>query len=112
MKLLRHILMVIALMAAVMPCCHADAHDLHSHGAQADAGLCASHACACHSCEETPCGDKLDMPQNLTVASASVVIPSSPIRLFIFTEAKPVTRQAPPKVTGILATLQTVQLLI
>lgn len=110
MKLLKHMLVVVALLVAAMPCCHADGHELHGHAAEA--GFCASHACSCHSCDETPCGDKPDMPQELTVVSASVAIPSASVRLFTFIESRPAIRQAPPAVNGVLATLQTVQLLI
>lgn len=112
MSVLKHILIMIALTVAAMPCCHADGHDLHAHDAETGADICASHTCACHSCDETACSEELDIPQVLTASAASAAIPSYRVRLFIFTERKPVARQIPPPAGGVLATLQTVQLLI
>ncbi|VGO21537.1 hypothetical protein [Pontiella sulfatireligans] len=112
MKLLKHILVVVALLFAAMPCVHARGHAEHAHDAATGAELCASHTCSCHSCDAAPCADAPEMPLQLTVASASASMPSSPIQLFIFTELKPVVRQIPPSVSGFLASLQTVQLLI
>jgi hypothetical protein len=112
MTWLKHILVVIALMVSAMPCCHAADHDTHGHDADAAAEICATHACACHSCDEIPCSDQLEVPQEMITASASVGIPARSIQLIVFSETKPVIRQVPLSVTGILASIQTVQLLI
>ena len=112
MKLLKHILVVVALMVAAIPCCHAAAHDVHGHEHDAESQICAVHHCTCHSCDEIPCSDEFEIPKELTVAAASVAIPPSSFLLFVFTDTKPAARQDPPSISGILAAIQTVQLLI
>lgn len=112
MKLLKHILIVVALMVAATPCCHAADHVQHDHGGDVAAEICASHACACHSCAETSCTEELEMPQDLAASTTPAVAPSSVVQLHIFTEPKPVSRRIPQLVAGILASIQTVQLLI
>ena len=112
MKFLKHILVVLALLVVAFPCCHAVGHDKHAHEADVPAEICATHACACHTCGDIPCDDELDIPQELTVASTSVIIPAFSVTLFIFAEIKPVIRQLPPSVNSTLAAIQTIQLLI
>ena len=109
---IKHILIIIALMVASMPCCQADDHDLHLHDAEAGADICESHDCSCHACDETACSDEFEMPQEMTVAATLPVTPFYSVQLFIFNEAKPVARQTPPTDGSVLATLQTIQLLI
>lgn len=108
----KHVVVIVALMVAAMPCCHADDHDLHVHDAGAKAEICASHTCSCHSCDETTCSDKLEMTPGLTTPSATVAAPLSVIELYILPEDKPVLKKATLPPPGVLATLQTVQLLI
>jgi hypothetical protein len=112
MTLFKHILVVVALLAAAMPCCHAVGHALPACDVGAEAGIAASHTCACHSCDEAVCHDDVDMPQELTTSSAAFEVPVTSLQLFIISETKPLKRLAPPTVSGILASLQTVQLLI
>jgi hypothetical protein len=109
---LKHILIMVALLIAAMPCCHAHEFELHDHGDTADAEICATHACSCHACDEIPCAEDLEMPQELTIASVAVATPPLSILLIVFSEQKPAVRQAPPPVAGVLASIQTVQLLI
>jgi len=106
MKLLKNILVVLALLAATMPCCHAAEHEAH-----ADVSI-AAIPCACHSCDESAHHDDLEMPQELTVSTSGISAPATPILLFVFSETKPLQRPTPSSVVGILASIQTVQLLI
>ena len=109
---LKHILIAVAVLIAAMPCCHAHEVDLHDHGDAAADEICAAHACSCHACDEIPCAEDLEMPQELTIASVVVAVPPPSILLFVFPEQQPAVRQAPPLVDGVLASLETVQLLI
>ncbi|VGO17624.1 hypothetical protein PDESU_06225 [Pontiella desulfatans] len=110
---LKHILVVIALLMAAMPCCHGHSHGMMAEAAGSESVITANHSCSCHSCEEAPCTDDLEMPQDLTLATALAATPASTtITLFTLYEIKPVVRQAPPSVRGVLATIQTVRLLI
>lgn len=112
MKLLKHILVVVGLVVAALPCSHAVGHDAHAHAPDASSEIQAPNPCHCHSCEDEPCGEAFAMPQELTVASAFFSVPVSSLQLFIFSETQPVARPIPPAVTGVLSALQTVQLLI
>ena len=111
MKFLKHILVVAALMLMVMPCTHAQDHDVHAHGEGSAPEICATHACSCHSCDTESCIEMLEV-QDLSVSLTSVEAPSSSILLMVFSETKPLTKRVPSSVPGILASLQTVQLLI
>lgn len=104
-------LVVIALLVAAMPCCHAADHDLHEHDADT-AEICAAHECACHACDEARCAAGLEMHQQPSVVSITVATPPSPFYIFVFKETRPVIRQASSPASGTLACLQTVQLLI
>lgn len=110
--MLKHILVIVALLTAMMPCCHALGHDAPVRDAGADSSLVASHTCACHSCDEVAHHDHIDMPQELTAPSAAFELPVTGLQLFILSETKPLKRLVPPPVAGMLAALQTVQLLI
>lgn len=112
MNRLKHILIMVALLIAAMPCCHAHELERHDHDGTADAEICAAEACSCHACDEIPCAEDLEMPQELSIASVAVAAPPPSILLIVFSEQKPVVRQAPPAVAGVLASIQTVQLLI
>ncbi|MEN7973095.1 MAG: hypothetical protein ABFR47_04595 [Verrucomicrobiota bacterium] len=111
MKFMKHILMV-ALFAAMVPCGHADMHHGHCH--DADVELCgiAEEPCACHSCEHQPCADKIKIPLDHSIGAIVIERPSTSVLCFIPPETKPVLRQSLPPVPGILASIQTVQLLI
>ncbi|MEN8254526.1 MAG: hypothetical protein ABFR33_03555 [Verrucomicrobiota bacterium] len=111
MKLLKPIL-VIALLAMLLPCSHAAMHHDHEHDAAME--LCAldTSPCECHSCEHQPCSDNVEIQLDRTPDSNTVEQPFSPDVLFTVPEPKPALRQTLPPVSGILASLQTVQLLI
>ncbi|WP_372808547.1 hypothetical protein [Pontiella sp.] len=109
---LRHILVMVALLVAAFPCCHAHEHELRAPDAHAPTELTATHHCCCHSCDATLCVEELEMPQDLTLPAATVASPPPAITLMVFTESKPATPQVPPLVCDALASLQTVQLLI
>ena len=112
MKGIKHILIMIALIVASMSCCQADDHDLHAHDAEAGAEICSSHDCSCHTCDETACSDVFEMPQRLVVSTAMLTAPTAAIELYVLSETKRPVQQVSPAVTGILASIQTVQLLI
>jgi hypothetical protein len=109
--LLKQIL-AIALLVAALPCCHALAHELHASEPVAAAELHAGHSCSCHSCEPASCGDETAMPQNRSAAPPAIALPSSFVQPFVLVEAKPARKRAPLLVVGVLASLQTVRLLI
>lgn len=108
----KHILIMGALLIAAIPCFHAHELERHDHGGTAEAEICAASACSCHACDEIPCTEDLEMPQELTIASAVVAVPPPSILLFVFSEQQPAVRQAPLLVAGVLASLENVQLLI
>jgi hypothetical protein len=108
---LKHILIACAVLLAAMPCCHSHQFELSDHGDTAETELCAAHTCSCHACDEIPCAEELEMPQELTLASAVVAAPPPAILLIVFSELKHAVRQVPPGVAGVLASIQTVQLL-
>jgi len=112
MKLMKHILVVVSLLAMVLPCVHAAAHDSHHH--EEGLALCeiAVAPCACHSCEQQPCTDKVEIQLDRTPVTTTIGQPSIPALLFVLPDTKPVLRKTSPSVSGVLATLRTVQLLI
>ena len=112
MKGFKHILIMGALLIAAMPCFHAHELERHDHGGTADADICAAHACSCHACDEIPCAEDLEMPQELTIVSVAVATPPSSILFIAFSAQKHSVRHASPSVAGVLASIQTVQLLI
>jgi hypothetical protein len=112
MKGFKHILIMGALLIAAMPCFHAHELEWHDHDGTAEAELCAAHACSCHACDEIPCAEDLEMPQERTIVSVAVATPPPSILLIVFSEQRHSVRQASPSVAGVLASLQTVQLLI
>lgn len=112
MKGFKHILIMGALLIAAMPCFHAHELERHDHGGAAETELCAANACSCHACDEIPCAEDLEMPQELTIATVAVATPPPSILLIDFSEQKHSVRQVSPSVVGVLASIQTVQLLI
>jgi hypothetical protein len=112
MSPLNHILMAAALLITALPCFHATNHGPQAHRfAEADS-IFTSHACCCHSCSETPCPEEFEMPQKLSGFSITAVFPPTLIRLVSFAEPKCAVRPMFPEDAGMLASLQTVQLLI
>ena len=113
MTFFKHILLMVALLAATMPCCHAVGHGEAAHDNDtADASIDALHACACHSCDETICREKIEMPQEIRLSSDVIELPVVALPFFVFPGTRSLKRPAPPAVVGILASIQTVQLLI
>lgn len=113
MKLLKHILVVVALLAMVLPCVHAAAHFSHHH--HEDVELCeiaTGPCCACHSREQHPCTDNVEIELNRAPNVATIEQASSPTLLYILPKETPVLKKAILPVPGVLASLKTVQLLI
>ena len=112
MKFLKHILVVVSLLATMVPHVHAAAH--HDHHHDADMGLCevAAEPCSCHSCEHPPCADRVEIQSVYTPDLTTIEHPSIPDRLFALPKTIPVLRKPHPPTVGMLAALQTVQLLI
>ncbi len=107
MSFFKHILVVVALLAAMLPCSHAEYHDHHEH----DAAM--AEPCECHSCNHPPCPDSVEIElDHNTPDSNTIVPPSTPVLLFVLPETKFILKQTLPPASGTLAVLQTVQLLI
>jgi len=111
MKPLKHIL-VIALLVAMLPCSHAAMYHEHEHDVAMELCAIAEEPCECRSCEHQPCADKIEIQFDRAPDSNTIEQPFSPDVLFTLPESKPALRQTLPPVSGTLATLQTVQLLI
>ncbi len=112
MNMLKHILVVVALLATMLPCVHAAVH--HDHHHDADKGLCevAADPCSCHSCEHQPCADKNKIQGNRTLDTTTIEQPPISAILFVLPETNSALRPARPPSPGILASIRTVQLLI
>ncbi len=110
MKLLKHILIIVALLLAGLPCTHAHTHD--EQVAAAESILASSPCCDCHSGAEAPCQENLEVPQLPVQASVVALLPASCFEWFVVNEIRPALRPLPPTLSGILASLQTVQLQI
>lgn len=110
MKRFKHILLMVALLAAMLPCIHAVEH--HDHDTIVE--LCALDAspCECHSCEHQPCSADIEIQLGRTSTTDTIAIANTPAIAFPLPEYKPALRQTSPPVTGILAVIQTIQLLI
>ena len=113
MKFAKHILVVIALMATMAPCGHAHGHAAHDRDAGAAGKLMVLHVCSCHSCDAMPCSETREMPQETTAGTVSIASPDSATILFVLSETKPLLGAVSLSPSGgILASIQTVQLLI
>jgi len=112
MSFFKHILVVVALLAAMLPCGHAAEHHDHGHDSAPELCALAAEPCECHSCNHQPCPDSVEIQLDRTPDSNTIEPPSSPALLFILPETKSVLKQTPPPDPGILAVIQTVQLLI
>ncbi len=110
---MKHILVVVALLATMVPCGHAAMHHHHDHHHDGVA-LCgvAGEPCSCHSCGHQPGADKLEIQTDRTSTVTATERPSIPDLLFRLPKTIPVLRRSHPPGVGILAALQTVQLLI
>lgn len=112
MKKLKYILMGIAVLAVLLPSPHALEH--HDHGHDSALELCALDAlpCECHSCDHPSCSSNIETQLDQSSGSYSLEILRHVAPQFALPQDKPVLRNIPPTVVGILASLQTVQLLI
>lgn len=109
----KHILVVVALLATVLPCVHAAAHNNHHHAESVELCAVAAQPCACHSCEEHTCTEHVEIQLDRTPDTTTIKQPSTPLFLYILPETKPAfSVKAIPPVSGVLSSLQTVQLLI
>ena len=112
MKLLKHILVVVALLVIVLPCVHA-AHYGHHHDEGVElCEIAAEPCCACHSHEQPPCTDNVEIRLDRTPDATTIEQPSAPPLLYLLPKDKPALKKAVLPPPGILAALQTVQLLI
>lgn len=112
MKRLKHILMGIALLAALLPCVHAlEPHD-HGHNAAAEQCALDGSPCECHACDHKPCAADKKIQFHRAPDSTPIERPPLAALLFILPQTQPALKKAPPLVSGTLASLQTIQLLI
>lgn|GEM_PF-3054592 len=114
MECLKHSLIAAVLMLAMMPCGHAAEHGPHDHDHDAAVEICAAPppACDCHSCDHGVCPAELQAPQQRSVSTSVLGPLPSVVTRLILLEKKSLTRHRQPPSTGVLAILQTVQLLI
>jgi hypothetical protein len=112
MNILKHILVVGALLVTMLPCSHAVAHHEHEHGSAMELCEVSASPCECHSCDHEPCSDQCEIEFNPAPGSLVIEQPPSPTVLFILPEPRPAKNEIPPPISGFLAAIQTVQLLI
>ena len=107
MRTIKYILTLVALLAAILPCFHHDDDVVHHEHDVEDMPLHIEHGGHGHDC----CDAETESPQNRFV-NAGVEVPQvTSICLFQALETKPVSVKPPP-IAGVLAHLQTIQLLI
>jgi hypothetical protein len=113
MKVLKNILLVIALFLVAMPCTHAAEHHHASPFADTPDQISAVHTCECHSCDEDPvCTEPLEVKQNLLLSTAVAPVPAPMIQLFVLNQSRPAFKPVAPPVPGPHIGLKTIQLLI
>ena len=112
MRLLNHILVMVALLAVMLPCGHGAEHHDHGHDSAPELCAVAAEPCECHSCNHQSCPDSVEIQLDRTPDSNTIKPPSIPALLFVLPETKSILKQTLPPVSGTLAALQTVQLLI
>ena len=112
MNLLKHIFVVSALLATMLPCNHSPAHHEHDHGSAVELCAVSTTSCECHSCEKEPCSAKPEVKFNPAPGTQIIESPSNPAVLFILPEPQLAMSKIIPPVSGVLAAIQTVQLLI
>jgi hypothetical protein len=111
MRILKHILVVVAFMATLLPCCHA--MELHDHDHES-AELCAVAAapCECHPCDHAPCVDEKQIQLDRIGMQDCIEKPTMSVLFIALDKPQPTTYRFTPPDSGILAVLQTIQLLI
>jgi len=105
MKILQTSLVLVALLALMVPCVHAEEH---CHDEVASAGLCATDHAECHTCSDEPCSDAPVVISTVPVSE----IPVPQLRVLCELKPAPILFAASPRPSGELQRLQTVQLLI
>ena len=113
MKILKNILIVIALFFVAMPCTHAAEHHHASPFSEEPDQISAVHTCECHTCEtDTVCTEPLEVEQNLSLSSADAPVPAPMLQLFVLNQNRPAFEPVAPPVPGPYIGLKTIQLLI
>jgi hypothetical protein len=112
MKFLKHSLVMVVLLAAIMPCSHAAGHHDHDHDAIMELCAFSTDPCECHSCDHQPCSDDAKIQNDRTLVSKTIELSTTPALRFPMPKYQPTIRQTLSPVSGILASIQTVQLLI
>lgn len=112
MHFFKSIMVVAALLMAGMPCTHGEEHAVHVHDAESGMELCAAHACACHSCDTDSDMVEINEKQILVSFSPTALPRTTRIVLFTFNTTVLSINLPAPAGTGILDSIQTVQLLI
>ena len=113
MKVLKNILLVIALLFVALPCTHAAEHHHAAPFSEQSDQISAVHTCECHSCDsDTVCTEPLEVEQNLTLSSADAPAPATMLQLFVLNQNRPAFKPAIPPVPGPHIGLKTIQLLI
>jgi len=112
MTLFKSMMVAVALLMAGMPCTHGEEHAGHLHDADSGMELCASHACACHTCDTD--SDMVESNEKQLLTSFSVTALPRTTRTVLFTlNTATLSIDLPaPHGTGILDSIETVQLLI
>jgi hypothetical protein len=113
MKVLKNILLVIALLLVAMPCTHAAEHHHASPFSDTPDQISAVHSCECHSCDDhTVCTEPLEVEQNLKLSTAVAPAPAPMIQLFVLNQKRVAFKPSAPPVPGPYIGLKTIQLLI
>jgi len=112
MKRLKHILMGIALLVTLLPCTHAFGCQDHGHDSAEERCALDTLPCECHSCDHQHGSSDLEIQVVPSSISGSLpVFHPATIRLPM-PKYKPAFRNDSLPVSGTLAVIQTVQLLI
>jgi hypothetical protein len=114
MRIWRHILVMMAFMAALVPCGHADLHSDHSHDHDPQVELYSdsSESCKCHAHNPESCIDAVDLDAPERGFSGLVEIPESQVTIASYSQNPLAITKPVLHTSGTLAALKTVQLLI
>ncbi|QBG48516.1 hypothetical protein EGM51_14310 [Verrucomicrobia bacterium S94] len=108
MKRIKHILVLVGLFFAAMPCCtHADGHTEHND----ETIVLPELSCCGHACEKTVCPKDLDVEKERTFSSVSVYRPCPPKPLFTVFAVTALHMPCRPVLHDVLSELKTVRLL-
>ena len=112
MNILKHILVIGALLGILLPCSHAVMHHEHEHGSTMELCEVSAIPCQCHSCDHEPCSIQTEIQLKTAPDTQSVEQPANPKVLFIVPEPLLIKSKNTPAVAGVLASILTIQLLI